>query len=130
MYDNHGLERLFMISTDLHEKTANICDLAEIRNIFIETIKHDLKTPVIAQIRILDLLLVGRFGKLNKEQEDIICATLDSCKFMYKVLSDIIYSYKFKNNIPDTVLFAQKLEQKDNKNCLFLIKDFAEKNII
>ena len=119
-----------MINTDLHEKTADLCDLAEIRNFFIETIKHDLKTPVIAQIRILDLLLVGRFGKLNKKQEEIICETLDSCKYMYKILSDIIHSYKFENNISDTVLFAQKLDQKDNESFLFFIKDFAEKNII
>lgn len=130
MYDNHGLERLFMINTDLHENTAKLCDLTEIRNFLIETMKHELKTSVIAQIRILDLLLVGRFGKLNKEQKDIIYATLDSCKYMYKIISDIIYTYKFKNNIPDTVLFAQKLEKNNNKNCLFLIKDFGENNII
>lgn len=119
-----------MINTDLHEKSVNLYELTEIKNFLIETIKHDLKTPVIAQIRILDLLLVGRFGKLNKEQKDIICATLDSCKFMYKILSDIIYAYKLKNNISDTILFAQKLEKNENESCLFLIKDFAEKNII
>ena len=119
-----------MINTDLHEISANSLDLAEIKNILIETIKHDLKTPVIAQIRILDLLLVGHFGKLNKEQKDIISETLNSCKFIYKILSDIIYAYKLKNDISDTILFAQKLEKDDNKSCLFLIKDFAEKNTI
>ena len=119
-----------MINTDLHENSANLSELAEIKNFLIETIKHDLKTPVIAQIRILDLLLVGRFGKLSKKQKDIICETLDSCKYMYKILSDIIYAYKFKNNISDTVLFAQKLEKNDNEKCLFLIKDFGKNNII
>lgn len=119
-----------MIDTDLHDKTTNFYDLAEIKNFVIETIKHDLKTSVLAQIRILDLLLEGNFGKLNKEQKDIIYTTLDSCKYMYKILSDIIFAYKLKNNISETVLFAQKLEQKENGNCLFLIKDFAEKNII
>lgn len=119
-----------MINTDLHDNSVNSFDLAEIKNILIETIKHDLKTPVIAQIRILDLLLVGHFGKLNKKQKDIIGETLNSCKYMYKILSDIIYAYKFKNNISDTVLFAQRLENNNDENCLLLIKDFAEKNII
>lgn len=64
---------------------------------YIATLSHDLKTPIIAQIRSLELLLKGVFGKVNPEQLELLNLTLDSCKNMYTLVSTILYSYKFDN---------------------------------
>ena len=120
-----------MINTDLHHNSADILALAELKNNFAEILKHDLKTPVIAQIRILELLLSGHFGKLKVEQSDILISTLDSCKYLYKTLSDIISAYKTENKDFESVLFAQKIENKKETECyLFFIKESAEKRVI
>ena len=110
-----------MINTDLHKSSM----LSE--NNFVEILKHELKTPILAQIRILELLLSGYFGKLKFEQSEILKTTLNSCEYVYKIISDIICKHNSEN-----ILFAQKIESVKNQSdyCLFLIKEFAEKKII
>ena len=67
------------------------------RESFISTISHDLKVPVLAQMRALELLIDGKMGKLNTNQEEIVNLTLDSCRSMYGMLSEILSAYKYEN---------------------------------
>lgn len=66
------------------------------RETYISTLTHDLKTPTLAQIRSLELLLSGQFGALNQAQEEMVNLTLDSCKYMYDMLYTLLASYKFE----------------------------------
>ena len=74
------------------EKTA-----AEQRETFVATLTHDLKTPTIAQIKALDLLLNDHMGALNTEQRELLELTKDSCNFMYEMLSTLLSTYKYEN---------------------------------
>ena len=74
------------------EKTA-----AEQRETYVATLTHDLKTPTIAQIKALDLLLNDSMGPLNNEQRELLLLTRDSCNFMYEMLSTILSTYKYEN---------------------------------
>ena len=74
------------------EKTA-----AEQRETFVATLTHDLKTPTIAQIKALDLLLNDHMGPLNAEQRELLELTKDSCNFMYEMLSTLLSTYKYEN---------------------------------
>ena len=74
------------------EKTA-----AEQRETYVATLTHDLKTPTIAQIKALDLLLNDHMGPLNNEQKELLMLTKDSCNFMYEMLSTLLSSYKYEN---------------------------------
>lgn len=67
------------------------------RETFISTISHDLKIPILAQMRALELLIDGKMGKLNSGQEEIINLTLSSCRSMYGMLSEILSVYKYQN---------------------------------
>jgi len=55
-------------------------------------LRHHIKTPVLAQIRALELLLKGNFGKLNKRQAEMIEMTLNSCKHSYKIIYGQLHS--------------------------------------
>lgn len=83
------------------EKTA-----AEQRETYVATLTHDLKTPTIAQIKALDLLLNNHMGPLNKEQREMLLLTKDSCNFMYEMLSTLLSTYKYENG--DYVLNYEK----------------------
>ena len=83
------------------EKTA-----AEQRETYVATLTHDLKTPTIAQIKALDLLLNDHMGPLNKEQRELLLLTKDSCNFMYEMLSTLLSTYKYENG--DYVLNYEK----------------------
>lgn len=74
------------------EKTA-----AEQRETYVATLTHDLKTPTIAQIKALDLLLNDHMGPLNDEQKELLTLTKDSCNFMYEMLSTLLTTYKYEN---------------------------------
>ena len=74
------------------EKTAT-----EQRETFVATLTHDLKTPTIAQIKALELLLNNSMGPLNKEQRELLLLTKDSCNFMYEMLSTLLTTYKYEN---------------------------------
>ena len=75
------------------------------RENFISTINHDLKVPVIAQIRALELLVRENLGGLNNNQKEIINLALDSCRSTYSTLSQILSIYKFENQ--DMILDIQ-----------------------
>lgn len=64
------------------------------RETFVASVGHDLKNPVIAQIRGLELLLDGAFGELNKEQREIASMILDSCRYMKGMLSSLLDTYR------------------------------------
>ncbi len=73
------------------------------RDNFIETLTHDLKTPVIAETRALELLYEGSFGKLNTEQTDIIKEMLNSSHYLTRMTDNILLRYKFENGSHNTI---------------------------
>ena len=54
-------------------------------------LRHDIKTPVLAQIRAIELLLKGNFGKLNRRQKEMLKLTLQSCKHSYRIIHGQLY---------------------------------------
>jgi len=64
------------------------------RETFVASIGHDLKNPTIAQIRSLELMLNGTFGKLTGEQSELLNMILDSCRYMNGMLSSLLATYR------------------------------------
>jgi len=69
------------------------------RETFIASLSHDLKNPTIAQIRAIELLLKGKFGKILPEQREIIEMILDSCKYMNAMLGNVLTTYRNEEGI-------------------------------
>ena len=72
-------------------------ELEDKKNTFFATLTHDLKTPTIAQIKALDLMLKHSFGPLNEEQEDILIQIKNSCNYMYNLIFTVLDSYSYDN---------------------------------
>ena len=71
--------------------------LEERKNTFIATMTHDLKTPTLAQIRALDLLLNNTFGELKPNQQEIITQIKNSCNYMSNLIFTILDTYMYEN---------------------------------
>lgn len=88
----------------LGNNDGNTNDAKEIerkKETFVATLTHDLKTPTVAQIRMLELLLDGTFGELSPEQKEVTEQMLKSAKYMLQMISRVLHIYKFENgNIP------------------------------
>lgn len=68
------------------------------REKFIETLTHDLKTPVRAEERALQLLYDGSFGELQTQQKDMVKEILNSSKYMIRMTDNILTKYKIDNH--------------------------------
>lgn len=64
---------------------------------FIETLTHDLKTPVRAEKRALELLYHGSFGELTEDQKSIVLETLNSARYMTRMTDNVLAKYKIQN---------------------------------
>lgn len=78
------------------------------RETYISTLNHDLKIPTLAQIHALQLLSEEKIGKINKKQREIINLTLESCTYMYDMLSTILSTYRYENQ--DISLCCEKIQ--------------------
>ncbi len=64
---------------------------------FLAMLTHDLKTPIRAQIRALELLLNNYFGPLSAKQREIIEEIMASNKYMQILTENILTNYKTEN---------------------------------
>lgn len=86
-------------------------EIEQKKETFVATLTHDLKTPTIAQIRMIELLLEGAFGNLSNEQQEILSQMLKSAKYMLGMISRVLYIYKFENG--DITLEYQSFDFKE-----------------
>lgn len=91
--ENNEIEKLAVFIQNISTEI----ELTKQQEHFIATISHDLKTPVIAQIRSLELILKEIFGKITPGQKELLELTLESCNHLNQLISAIQYSYKFDN---------------------------------
>lgn len=61
---------------------------------FVASLTHDLKTPTIAQMNAMRILLSGSMGELNSAQKEMVQLSLDSNVYMSELLSTILETYK------------------------------------
>ena len=86
---------------------------------------HDIKTPVLAQIQSLELILNQNFGELNDKQKMILKEVLNSNYFLYNIVSNAIFLAEFDNKNPK--LNLEKVDiLKELENCLNMIKIIAK----
>ena len=78
----------------------NIDELKNIqkqRDNYIATLSHDLKTPILAQIRSLELFLKKNINVMKPEQIELLNLMLDSNNYMYSMVENLVSSYKYEN---------------------------------
>ena len=93
------IEKPFEVNT-LRAQLFNILKIQKLqkqKEDFIAMLTHDLKTPIKAQIRALELLINKKFGKLSQLQKEILAEILASCKLLNYMTDDVLANYKFEN---------------------------------
>ena len=65
---------------------------------FIQTLTHDLKTPISAQICACKLLFKDSFGEMSEIKKEITRELFASNKYMLLMIQNILTKYKYDNN--------------------------------
>jgi len=68
------------------------------RNKLINILNHDIKTPILAQIQALELILKNENSDFNKNE--ILNEILNSNYFLYEIISNTIFLTTFENEKP------------------------------
>lgn len=63
---------------------------------FVASLTHDLRTPILAESRVLELLASGKFGDLNAGQQEVIQELAQSNQFVQHMVQNILFTYKYK----------------------------------
>lgn len=63
---------------------------------YISALKHDIKTPALAQMRALEHLLSEAQGKLEPKQKTLLLMTLESCREQYDIITNLVNTLKYK----------------------------------
>ena len=101
------------------------------REFFINSLSHDLRIPLIAQIRALEIIRNECLGELNNTQKEMISQTEQSCNCILNLISLLINTYNIENatykliynkfNLYETILtcFNELLSTATEKNITF-----------
>ena len=71
-------------------------ELQKERNKFTCILNHDIKTPILAQIQSLELILKNQFGEISQIQKEILSQILNSNYFLLEVVSNTIFLTKYE----------------------------------
>ena len=99
------------------------------REEYINTINHNLKIPALAQIRALEILIGENLGILNNDQKEMVRMTLDSCRSMYDMLSDISNTYNYENRKIKLIKEKVDIIKLLKKEFIFINNKYHKKNI-
>jgi NtrC-family two-component system sensor histidine kinase KinB len=83
---------------------ANATDrvlLQQQREDFVATLTHDLKTPVLATNRAVQLLLEGDFGPITESQDEVLKTILQSNKALYTLVQTLLDVYRFDSGVKE-----------------------------
>ena len=96
VFDHEG--NVFVLVAEARDMTEQ--KLAERqREDFVATLTHDLKTPILAANRALNLLVEGDFGEIGGSQKEIIETILESNDAMYQMVLTLLDVYKYDSGL-------------------------------
>lgn len=91
---------------------------------FIATLTHDLKTPIRAQLRALDLLIREQFGLISDDVKTVLEEVRASCDFMKNMTDNLLLKYKSDKGqlkICKEMNNLKKLFEKCSSNLKYLL---------
>ncbi len=87
----------------LMEKNKSLEDMIELekesqkfKDDFVAALTHDLKTPVIAELNAIKMMLAGNFGQISTQQRDVLEMMLKSDKELIELSEMLLQTYKFQ----------------------------------
>ena len=99
------------------------------RECFISSLNHDLRIPIIAQLRALELISNEKLGALAPLQKEMIKQTEQSCRCILNLISLLINTYSIENNKHKLIYKRFNLTEVITSCFDELLPEASEKNI-
>lgn len=120
----NGLERNQLVDTIKAQK-----EIERLRNDFIATLTHDLRTPLLAAIQTLEFFLDGTLGDITENQTKILSTMLHSNQDMLGLVNALLEVYRYEAG--NFTLCKDKFSVSDLiQKCVDEVKSLYEKKNI
>ena len=80
------------------KRIRSMKELDQLKNIFLVSMNHELKTPLTSIIGFTKMMLKGRVGEINEEQEKQLKIILNSANHLHELINDAIDVNKIEAN--------------------------------
>ncbi|MDD3593330.1 MAG: hybrid sensor histidine kinase/response regulator [Candidatus Gastranaerophilales bacterium] len=128
----NGLERSELVATIKMQK-----EIERLRNDFIATLTHDLRTPLLAAIQTLEYFLDGSIDTVTEKQTKFLSTMLHSNQDMLGLVNALLEVYRYESgnfklykdkfNLSELTLHCcEEVKSLLEKKNLKLIKDFPD----
>jgi two-component system sensor histidine kinase/response regulator len=88
------------------------------REDFMATLTHDLKNPLLAGNRILEMIADEKMGPLNEEQRDLLQKVVDSNRGLLHMIRNLVEVYRYEKDVDSIV--------KDNTDLRRLLTSYLD----
>lgn len=75
--------------------THNLLETQRKKSFILTTLAHDLKTPINANLKAMEQLEKGNFGKVSEEQKELIEEIQKSNRFIKQMIDNLLASYRY-----------------------------------
>lgn len=117
--------------TNQNQKLIMVMDITDqyqserMREDFIATLTHDLRTPLLAELRTLEFLTKGHFGSLNERQNEVLEAMLISNRDLLSLVKNLLEVYRYEAGAK--VLSTQNFDIAELiEDCIFELSALSE----
>lgn len=117
---------------DVTERTTReqiVRQLMQQREDYVATLTHDLKTPILAANRAIQLMMDGDFGSVSDSQQEVLKTLLESNESMYKLVRTLLDVYRYDSGMKKLVLASHDMTQFI-QNFLMDVKPLAQSKAI
>lgn len=73
-------------------------ELERVKETYLATLTHDLKTPLLAQEMVLDTLITGKAGDISATQEKLLVGASQSVKDLIEMVNSTLVFYKLESS--------------------------------
>ncbi len=94
-FDKDGKQNYFIVAKDI---TADV-NLQKLKDTFIATLTHDLKVPILAEAKVLDLLKKETFGKNSEAQKQAFANMISNNKDMMALVTTLLDVHKLDDGV-------------------------------
>ncbi|MGD9581064.1 MAG: HAMP domain-containing protein, partial [Vampirovibrionia bacterium] len=91
--DSEGIINYVLILRDITKRK----ETEELRENFIATLTHDLRTPLLAGVHTLEYFLSGSFGELTEKQKYITKQLIESNEGLLRMVNTLLDTYSYES---------------------------------
>lgn len=101
-------------------------ELDRVKETYVATLTHDLKTPLLAQQMVLDTLGTGKIGPINDDQKKLLLGAKESVQDLLDMVNSTLLFYKLESS--HVTLHRQRMQLTQlAKDVMSTLQPLAEK---